>query len=68
MDEATKRAIERMKEAAGKAEREAAARQPDDGRAQYSDGTAHGLLSGIRMLEEEHAAEMRRTEAFANGR
>ncbi len=57
-------AIERMKRAAGKAEREAQVHS-DPSRAYYADGTAHGLKTAIRILEEERAQEEADTLAFA---
>ena len=53
--EATRAAVERMKVAAVKAQREYEASEGPH-RAMYCDGTLHGLREAVRMLEEEHAA------------
>lgn len=55
MSEATRAAVERMKVAAEKAKRESLSRGASY-RGMYCDGTEHGLLAAVRMLEEEHAA------------
>ncbi len=54
MDDATKTAIERISKAAAKAEKEARTHS-NEKRADYSDGTAHGLRAAMRILMEEHS-------------